>query len=375
MGKYSLHKVIFVSVTANFVKFNLPFIQWFKQQGWQVDYAAPDDEDVLDCDTHYIINMVRSPFSLQNIKAIGKLRAILIKEQYSIIHCHTNIGAMVARFAARNLRKKTGLKVIYTLHGAYFFKKAPLFNWLIYYPIEKYLSHFTDCLILINQEDYDNAVKGLKVPLIYKINSVGLNISNFSPLAISDKNILRKKLGYNDNEFILLYIAEFVNRKNHIYLLKQIPVIKKAIPHLKVIFAGKGILLEQCKKMANSLEIVEVIDFLGYRNDINLLCQISDIHVSVSKMEGLSMNNIEAMACGLPIVCSKIRGHTDAVINERNGFLFELRNPTVMVNSIIKLYKNEKLRYEIAQNNIEDVKNFSLNNSILKMANIYKQFM
>jgi glycosyltransferase EpsD len=367
-------KILFVSNTANFSKFNLPFMRWFKEQGWQVDYASLNDEKVLFCDKHHSIAMVRNPFSLKNIKAIYKLRDILDEEQYDIIHCHTNIGAMVARLAAKKLRKN-GLKVIYTLHGAYFYKGAPLINWLFYYPIEKYLSRYTDALILINQEDYDNAFGKIKIPFIYKIDGVGVDIKRFYPVSELEKSNLRKKLGYQNHDFIILYIAEFVSRKNHIYLIKEISEIRKVIPNMKVIFAGKGVLMEKCKNMAILMRETETVSFLGYRDDIPMLCQIADIHVSVSKMEGLAINNIEAMASGLPIVCSKIRGHIDVVDNGRNGFLFELTNPDEMVYAISKLFNSAKLRYEIAKNNVQDAQKYSVDIAVSKMASIYTKFM
>jgi glycosyltransferase EpsD len=367
-------KILFVSNTANFSKFNLPFINWFKQQGWQVDYASSGDEMVVSCDNHYVINMVRSPFSFENIKAIKKLRIILNEEKYNIIHCHTNIGAMVTRLAAKNLRKK-GLKIIYTLHGAYFFKGAPLINWIIYFHVEKYLAHFTDCLITINQEDYNNIKKKLKIPSIYKINGVGIDLKKYFPVSKYRKSSLRREYGYSDNNFIIIYIAEFVRYKNHSFLLKQIPELKRNIPNLKILLAGKGILLDKCKRLVKILNMEDTIDFLGYRDDINILCQISDLHLSVSLREGLSLNNLEAMASGLPIVCSKIRGHIDVIVDGRNGFLFGIDDSALMINSIKKIYENEYMRNEFAQNNIEDVKKYSVDIALSKMTDIYKIFM
>jgi glycosyltransferase EpsD len=60
------------------------------------------------------------------------------------------MGACLSRLAARN----RGAKIIYTAHGFHFFKGAPLLNWLVFYPIEKYLSKYTDGLVTINEEDY-----------------------------------------------------------------------------------------------------------------------------------------------------------------------------------------------------------------------------
>jgi glycosyltransferase EpsD len=151
-------KILFVSNTANFAKFNRPFMRWFREQGWQVDYASAGEEDVPDCDNHHIIAIVRSPFNLKNLKAYRKLKRI-VANNYDIIHCHTPMGAFLARIAFR----KNQTKIIYTAHGFHFFKGAPLLNWIVYYPIEKYLLRYTDGLITINKEDYNLAKKKFKI--------------------------------------------------------------------------------------------------------------------------------------------------------------------------------------------------------------------
>jgi glycosyltransferase EpsD len=147
-----LKKILFVSNIANFSKFNRPFMRWFREQGWQVDYASAGEENVPDCDNQYSICMVRNPFNIKNIKAYRELKLIL-KNNYDIIHCHTPIGGCLVRLVAR----KSRTKIIYTAHGFHFYKGAPIINWLIYYPIEKYLSQYTDCIVTINQEDYEIA--------------------------------------------------------------------------------------------------------------------------------------------------------------------------------------------------------------------------
>ena len=153
-----MKKVLFTSHTANFCKFNRPFMRWFREQGWQVDYACACEEEVYDYDNLYKISFARVPWSKDNIKAYKDLKKILDENYYDIIHTHTPMGSVITRLAARNTRKK-GTKVIYTAHGLHFFKGAPLKNWLMYYPMEKWMSKYTDCLVLINEEDYQNCIK------------------------------------------------------------------------------------------------------------------------------------------------------------------------------------------------------------------------
>ena len=154
------HKVLFLSNTANFSKFNLPYMRWFKEQGWQVDYASAGEENVPDCDRQYKISIARSPFHiLKNLKGLCELKKLLRENRYDILHCHTPMGGVLGRLAARKLWKERKIKVIYTAHGFHFYRGAPLLNWLLYYPMEKWLSHCTDVIVTINEEDYERAKK------------------------------------------------------------------------------------------------------------------------------------------------------------------------------------------------------------------------
>jgi glycosyltransferase EpsD len=202
-----------------------------------------------------------------------------------------------------------------------------------------------------------------------------VDIKRFHPVSAEEKRQLRQDFGFGEGDFILLYIAEFIPRKNHRFLLHAIPPLQQAIPELKVLFAGKGELLETCKAQAAQLQAGELLHFLGYRHDVELLCQIADVHVSPSKQEGLAVSNIEAMASGLPLVCSKIRGAIDVVIEGRNGFFFELHDPDTMVHRISTLYKRADLREAIARNNVADAERFSVDKAVAKMADIYKRFI
>jgi glycosyltransferase EpsD len=190
-----------------------------------------------------------------------------------------------------------------------------------------------------------------------------------------EKNRFREILGFHDTDFIILYIAEFIPRKNHIFLLRQIPLLRQSMPEIKFLFAGKGELFESCKSTASELGITEIVHFLGYRDDVEILCQIADLHVSSSRQEGQGLNNIEAMASGLPLVCSKIRGHMDVITEGRNGFLFELNDPDKMIKTIITLYKTPELRETIARINVVDAKKFSVDTAVEKMAEIYMKYM
>lgn len=370
-----MKKVLFVSHTANFAKFNYPFMRWFHEQGWQVDYVSDGKEDVRECDYSYTIDFERFPFHKNNIKAYSKLKKLMKEQQYDLIHCHTPVGGILARLAARSLRKK-GTNVIYTGHGFHFYKGAPILNWLIYYPIEKIAACYTDLIVTINEEDYQTAVrKHFPAKQIAKIDGVGVDLTRFTKVSNEEKVKLREKYQYHKEDFLLICVAEINKNKNQAFMIENLSYLKNKIPSLKLLLVGVGPEKEQCEKLVQENQVDDSVEFLGYRSDVDKLLQISDVLVSASGREGLAVNIIEAMATGLPVVCANTRGQRDLIENENNGFVFELNDSKGFCDAILKLWKNKLLREQMSAYSLEHVKTYSLEKAIKNMERLYQQYM
>ncbi len=147
-----MKKVLFTAtVDSHILQFHLPFLKYFKECGYEVHVATNGKETIPYCDKKIKIPFERNPLKLNNLKAIHELKKTIEQEKYEIIHTHTPMGSVVTRFAAKKARKKDHTRVLYTAHGFHFFQGAPLKNWLIFYPVEKYLSKYTDTIITNNQ--------------------------------------------------------------------------------------------------------------------------------------------------------------------------------------------------------------------------------
>ncbi|MGI0528380.1 glycosyltransferase family 4 protein [Treponema socranskii] len=365
-----MKKILFLSNTANFSKFNLPYMRWFHEQGWRVDYCSAGEEFVKDCDNQYTIDIARSPFSLKNLKALKQLKKLLAENRYDILHCHTPMGGVLGRFAAKKLRYEHKIKIIYTAHGFHFYKGAPLLNWLFYYPVEKHLAKYTDVLVTINKEDYECVVKKrFYAEKNFRINGVGVNITDFKSL--ENKHKIRQEYGYTNNDFIILYTAEFIPRKNHRFLIESLPRLKKNIPNLKIILPGKGELFDTMVNLAKKLYVDDIINFCGYRKDINKLCGLSDLYVATSKQEGLPIGVVEAIATGLPVVVSNIRGHNDIIQADINGSLYQPDNKLDFINKVIDLYNDREKCLRFAENSVKTAEKYSTEHAVKKMAEIY----
>ncbi|MFK9089960.1 glycosyltransferase family 4 protein [Bacillus salipaludis] len=369
-------KVLFCATVDNHFKaFHLPYLKWFKEQGWEVHVAASGTMDLPYVDKKYNIPIQRSPFNKMNLGAYKELKNIIEQNQFKIIHCHTPVGGVITRLAARKARKH-GTRVLYTAHGFHFCKGAPLTNWLLYYPIERLLSRFTDCLITINKEDFTLVKEHrFKPELIKHVHGVGVNTEIFKPVEEKLRNNYRKMSGYNPNDFLMFYAAEFNKNKNHKLLLESLALIKDEIPNAKLLLAGAGTQMQECKDIAIRIGVQDMVDFLGYRNDIEMLLKMSDIAVASSLREGLPVNVMEAMACGLPVVASDNRGHRELIKNNKNGFLIE--NDSVKFSNAIKiLARNDDFKSELGLQGRNDIlARYSVNRVLEEKSNIYRCYM
>lgn len=377
MKKESEKKRILFCATVDyhFKAFHLPYMKWFKEQGWEVHVAAAGDMELPFVDERYDIPISRSPVSTKNLKAYKKLKSIMEENQYKIIHCHTPVGGVLGRLAARNVLKN-GTKVIYTAHGFHFCIGAPLHSWLIYYPIERWLSRYTDCLITINEEDYNRAVKHkFKAQRIEHVNGVGVDVKRFKPAEIAFKNELRITYGYNVDDFLLFYAAEFNKNKNQQLLIRAMALIKDDLPNGKLLLAGDGALVGECRRLAESLGVGDRICFLGFRDDIKELLQISDVAVASSYREGLPVNIMEAMAMGLPIIASENRGHRELVSNKENGFIVSSMDPLEFSRNILNVSNSPRLREELGAVSLVRGHQFSLECVGNEITQIYTSYM
>lgn len=306
----------------------------------------------------------RNPFSLKNITAYKKLNEFLKKEKIDLIHCHTPIGGVIGRIVGHKNKVKN---IIYTAHGFHFFKGAPLINWLLFYPVEKYLSKYTNILITINQEDYKRAQTFYAEKVEY-IPGVGIDTEMIKNIVV-DKKKKREELGLTEDNIVLLSVGELSKRKNHIIPIKALTQIKNN-KNIFYLIAGVGLLENYLKEECKELGIENQVKFLGFRKDIYELCKISDIFVFPSLQEGLPVALMEALCCDLPIICSNIRGNNDLVEDGKNGFLVK-NNTEEYTKKINFLVKNDFYK-KIDIDNSEITKKIDIKNIIEKMKKIMK---
>ena len=371
-----MKKMLMVATVPSMIgQFNMNNIQLLQEMGYEVHVACDFtdrsvwteervtqfEETLEEKDIQkYQVDFSRSALRIdRHIASYRQLKQVIKQNNYNFVHCHTPIAGAISRFVCKN----TKMKCIYTAHGFHFYKGAPLKNWLLFYPIEWICSWMTDVLITINKEDYNRAKKCLHAKKTEYVPGVGVDLRKFGQATVN-KSTKRRELGIPEDSILLLSVGELNENKNH-------ETVIRAIKDLDVyyIIAGKGDLREYLEKVIDEIGLTERIKLLGFRRDVSELYQAADIYVLPSVREGLNVSIMEAMASGLPAICSKIRGNIDLIKDE--DCLFHPGSVSECSNAIDTIRKRNLS--DLISDNLKMVQSFDIRVVQQKMDCIYRR--
>lgn len=368
-------KILYVTTLSNLVDdFLVPHIRMLIEQGHSVDVAFHQERIIKDnfiAENCRVIEIPfsRNPISGSNIFAYHKLKKVIKQGNYDLVHTHTPNASAITRLV---MRKRIS-KLIYTAHGLHFQDGDKSISSKVFKFIEKKLSKYTDAIITMNNDDYLVCqTNGFKFGKIFKIKGVGVDISNFAKTSLDEQSIKRNELGLNDDDFVIFYAAEINKNKNQILLLKT---LKQLDGKIKVVFAGTGPQQMELQTYVAENELSKSVQFLGFRRDVTELLDIANLVVATSNREGLPLNIMEAMAAGVPVIATNIRGHKDLIVDQENGLLFEKNNIDMLVHKINFAVNNPDILADYALKSKEIIKGYSYIEVLEDLSDIYNQVM
>ncbi|WP_182430596.1 glycosyltransferase family 4 protein [Clostridium sp. OM02-18AC] len=348
-----MKKALLVTHVSGFVpQFEMNNVRILQHMGYEVHYASNfhnpsygDDNSRLEgtgivC---HQIDFARSPLKIENIIAYKQLKHLMQTIHFELVHCHTPVGGVLARLAAHATH--TG-PVIYTVHGFHFYTGAPIRNWLLYYPIERFLARYTDMLITINEEDYQRAETFSAKP-VRRIHGVGMSLEKKDILLGAQLTELRKKLGLEDSDFIIVSAGELNKNKNQIMVLKALSEMETQ--NYCYLVCGKGPLKEKLETYVKEHQMQDRVRFLGYRKDLENILQLADLFVMPSMREGMPTAVMEAMKYQLPVVGTNIRGNRELIVEGKTGYLVPLNDSQEMAKKILDIMDHPSLKKEMGE--------------------------
>jgi glycosyltransferase EpsD len=427
------------STMSHIENFHLPYLKAFEEMGWEVKaLALPVSKSFFSFQNIRAIfstrklllsegfDVVSSQSTLAGI--ITRLAVLLAGKSIKPRESGKSLGPDNSGVSGKPSPPDNGnkpskwMKVFHTSHGYLFHDGNSLKKWAYLLP-EILCGKVTDVLMVMNHEDLAIAKKYKlcgKSDKIYYINGMGIDLAKFEAGKAAPQPLInewKKSFGLKENDFAFVYAAEFSKRKNHQLLLRgfaqALSILKEAEKNstpperpaerlesrsseslspkdrpsenlssehlspdnLKLVLAGDGALLEETKALAAELGIDGHVLFPGYVRNIPELYACCQASVTTSRIEGLPFNVMEAMACGLPVVASNIKGHHELIAHGENGLLFESENQEQLTEQLVEVYKNAALREKYGAAAIIKVKEFSVGKVFPDIMSIYHQSM
>lgn len=356
-------------------RFNVTNIKALKDLGYEIHLAA--NFSLCEHDINYKDEMLKDgivihdiSFSrgslLKNLKTIPQIKELLKKEKFDIVHCHTETGGILTRLSEP---ADKNAKYIYTPHGMSFYKGSSLKSQLIYRPIEKWICSKMNANLAMNSEEFE-VLKNWNPDTAKFVHGVGLDTDIIKHIDI-DTNQKRRELGIPEDAQMVLSIGELNDNKNHQVVIKALSELKN--DNVYYLICGEGEKRQYLTDLAAENSFADRLILTGYRYDVKEILKTADLFVFPSFHEGLPVSVMEAMAAGLPVICSEIRGNVDLIKTGEGGILCNLESVEDFKNAIEKLLTDKNSASEMGIFNLENIEKFSLNEVKDEIEKIYKE--
>lgn len=322
-----MKKVLMVaSESSHFKNFHLPYIKWLLDDGVEV-HTASNGELSFGETVHIRLGFKKKLTSPANLGVIAKLAKLIRRERYDAVCTNSTLAGFVGR-AAVILSGVKSIECRHICHG-YLFNEDGSARSRLYLAFERLIRRRTDLLAVMNADDLKIANRHKLGREIVFLDGMGLDAEKLPPLPEEEVQQKREELGARNGEMLFLCVGEFSPRKNQAAILRAFASLKRT--DCRLIFAGDGELLGECRLLAEKLEISGKTVFLGHCTEMNALYRACDCLISASRFEGLPFNVMEALYCGESVIVSDVKGNRDlAADNELYPYNDERRLAELM---------------------------------------------
>ncbi len=384
-----MKKALILATVGGFLfQFEQENVRILASLGYEVHYAANLEEEVYLFDASekkelpvrlHHLPVCKSPYRIaKNRKALKELEALIQREHFDLIHCHTPVGGRLGRLAAKG-NTAWDIKTAYTAHGFHFYKGAPVPGRWIFHTVERRLAHFTDALIVINREDYENALKFRLKPggEVVRIPGVGLDTDRYAPYTEKQRREARGKLGIPEDALFLVCVGELNKNKNQRVILEALAKMKKSYPESGSVFCGicgDGPERENLAQRIRALKLEREVTLYGYCHPVAQYIGCADAMLFPSKREGLGMAALEALAMGVPVIAADNRGTREYMHHKENGWVCRPDDVSGYADGIRYIMNlDEGSREEMKRACRESVREFTKEKTAEVMRRVYER--
>lgn len=361
--------VLFTASTfSHIVNFHLPYLRWFREQGWTVHVSCGGGKvSIPYASETFEIPFEKKMSSPANFRAARLLRRKIKQERYALIVTHTSLAAFFTRLAVAGMPERP--KLVNMVHGYLFDDETSATKRMVLLAAERMTARQTDLLLTMNRYDNELAKKYRLGKKIAQIPGVGVDFEARTAATAEDGARLRVKYQIPEDAFVLVYPAEFSARKSQSILIRAMEDLPK---NVYLVLPGDGARLSECQEQAQKME--GRVIFPGYASNMAVWYAAANAAVTSSRSEGLPFNVMEAMYAGLPVVASAVKGHVDLIRHGETGLLYPYGDAGACAGQIQALLSSEDLRRKLGRRAREEASPYSLERVFPQVTAFYHAF-
>lgn len=344
-------------------------IQRLPSEEFRVVVAAPGDGPFSERFSGLGVEVAELPLNRLRPWTLAAVVRLVRDHRIQVIHSHGKGAGLYGRLAGW----WTGVPAVHTFHGIHY-RKYPLGLGQLYLWLERRLSQLTRFVVHVSESQAREAA-GLRLadPARSRVVVNGVDVKEVRILA-ERAPLSREALGLSAEAQVLGCVARFDQVKGLDVLVESLRRLAGRYPRIALVLVGSGEGERALRERVARAGLAERVRFTGPLADAPQVFPALDLYVSASRGEGLPLGLLEAMACGLPVVATRVTGHVDAVVDGITGFLTRPGDPEELAAKVARLLDDPELGRRMGQAGREQVEaHFPLGRMVSELARLYRQ--
>jgi N-acetyl-alpha-D-glucosaminyl L-malate synthase BshA len=334
-----------------------------------ISYALPMRLTVTDRITFHEVEVLSYPlfeYPPYDLVLATKMAEVISRYNLDILHVHYAIPHSISAYLAKMMLSERRVPFVTTLHGT---DITLVGNDRSYLPITRFGIEQSDAVTAVSEYLKSRTIEEFQIQRPISVIPNFVNCDVYSP---SSDPSLRQRFASAD-ESLFIHISNFRPVKRIEDVISVFARARKACP-AKLLLVGDGPDRPKAEWLAETQGVSSDVVFLGKQSDMAPLLSIADIMLLPSENESFGLVALEAMACEVPVIATRIGGIPEVVEDEEDGYLFPLGDVAGMADASVKLLKNAGLRREMGKAaRRHAIRDFCASKIVRHYENLYSQ--
>lgn len=290
----------------------------------------------------------------------SKMAEVAKREKLDLLHVHYAVPHAVCAVLAKQMLNDN-IKIVTTLHGTDITVLGydPSLSEMIKFGIDK-----SDVVTAVSHQLKEDTEQ------VLKIQKEIIPVHNFVDERVyyrrKNNAELKKTYGIQEDEKVIVHISNFRPVKRIQDVIKAFSMIRKEMPS-KLLLIGNGPELTVACELVRKLNIEEDVLFLGKQENVGELFSICDLKLLLSEKESFGLVLLEAMACGVPVIGTRIGGIPEVIVDNETGFMVEVGDTESVAEKAVSLLSDIEKHSRFRQNSVQHVREHFLSEKIVSI--------